>query len=374
MKVSQHLYLGFILLASLLVGGCEKEPVAPNVEPEKTEYIAFCDLVHNTDEGNYLDIGWFTFNGSFIDADNKEADAETRSFTLNGDVTYSYQVTEKVSGPAGVISMSKKDYDGKLKESAFNTAIVNKIEVVRDGTAWKLLVNGADAEVAGGGGGNNTGTSGIWKRIESPKGYQTDLAVGGIPGEPANRVYMCEHPGSPSAGLYKGTISGETITWDAVHGLPTAKFYERDGFMRLWFSVAPEDEAGKYVKGVWTNTCGPLENSVKKIAVGFNPGENQNQYYSILSVKVENTTCPVTQLSTAVPAPDCTSGKFINSPSSSANPDYYTVSITYSSIDMNGQQYTKTEQSVIYKVHLANDCNKFKVDNSGTGRWVLLPL
>lgn len=370
MKASQHLYMGFILLASLLLGGCEKEPATPNVEPEKTEYIAFCDLVHNTDEGNYLDIGWFTFNGSFIDADNKEADAETRSFTLNGDVAYSYQVTEKVSGPSGVISMSKKDYDGTLKESAFSTSIVNKIEVVRDGTAWKLLVNGADADVTGGGGGSNTGTSGIWKRIESPKGYQTDLAVGGIPGEPANRVYMCEHPGSPSAGLYKGTISGETITWDAVHGLPTAKFYERDGFMRLWFSVAPEDEAGKYVKGVWTNTCGPLENSGKKIIVGFRIDEHPN--FTIKSVTIDTSNCPIIQLSASMPVPDCVSGNFVYSPFSNSNS--LNVNITYSSIDMNGQPYTKTELSSLHRSQLASGCNKFKVDNSGTGRWVLLPL
>src|SRR5690606_37367674 len=71
--------------------------------------------------------------------------------------------------------------------------------------------------------------TGVWQRYGSPNGYNTDLAVGNIPGEPENRVYMCEHPGSPSAGLYKGYINGDIISWDALHGLPDAEFKEADG-------------------------------------------------------------------------------------------------------------------------------------------------
>lgn len=373
MKPIRFLHAAFIALIFLIVGGCDKSTTnTDDTSAKETEYIAFCDLVHNTDDGNYLDIAWFTFDGTVIDADKKENAAQKYSFTLDGDVTYSYQVREKISGQGGVISSTNKKYEGTLKESAFNETQLNRVEVVRDGSEWKLFVNGQDADVAGGG--NNTSTEGVWLRYNSPNGYNTDLAIGGIPGEPANRVYMCEHPGSPSAGLYKGTISGEVITWDAVHGLPNAKFYERDGVMRLWFTVGPEDEAGRYKKGAWTNTCSMTASTGKKIAVGFNKSENQDVNLSINSIKIENVNCPITMLSASVPAPECTSGKFITPPTSSANPDYYMVSITYSSLDLNSQPYTKTEQSIIYKTHLIDGCNKFKADNSGTGRWVLLPL
>lgn len=107
--------------------------------------------------------------------------------------------------------------------------------------------------------------TGVWQRYSSPKGYNTDLAIGNIPGEASNRVYMCEHPGSPSAGLYKGYINGNTITWDAKHGLPDADFSVVGGERRLYFGVGAVEDAGKYKKGVWTNTCGELKKSNTQI-------------------------------------------------------------------------------------------------------------
>jgi len=113
--------------------------------------------------------------------------------------------------------------------------------------------------------GGGSSATGVWQRYGSPKGYQTDLAVGNIPGEPSNRVYMCEHPGSPSVGLYKGTISGTTITWDANHGLPDADFAVVGSERTLYFGVGALADAGKYKKGVWTNTCGELKKDSKNI-------------------------------------------------------------------------------------------------------------
>ena len=106
---------------------------------------------------------------------------------------------------------------------------------------------------------------GVWQRYGSPMGYNPDLAVGNIPGEPSNRVYMCEHPGSPSAGLYKGYISGNIITWDASHGLPNAEFKEVGSERTLYFGVGAIADAGKYKKGIWTNTCGALQYTPKNI-------------------------------------------------------------------------------------------------------------
>lgn len=111
----------------------------------------------------------------------------------------------------------------------------------------------------------NSDPSGIWQRYGSPKGYQTDLAIGNIPGEPSNRVYMCEHPGSPSAGLYKGYISGNIVTWDSKYGLPNAEFKPVGNEMTLYFGVGSISDAGKYKKGNWTNTCGELKHTPKNI-------------------------------------------------------------------------------------------------------------
>ncbi len=124
--------------------------------------------------------------------------------------------------------------------------------------------------------GNTGGNSifGVWQRYNSPKGYKTDLAVGNIPGEPSNRVYMCEHPGSPSAGLYKGYISGNIITWDASHRLPNAEFKEVGSERTLYFGVGAVADAGKYKKGIWTNTCGELKYTPKNVYYRWTNGSN----------------------------------------------------------------------------------------------------
>lgn len=136
-------------------------------------------------------------------------------------------------------------------------------------------------------GGDNSGggsPTGIWQRYSSPNGYNTDLAIGNIPGEPSNRVYMCEHPGSPSAGLYKGHINGNTITWDATHGLPNADFSEVNGERRLYFGVGAVEDAGKYRKGVWTNTCGELRKPTTQIYYRWTTDSSCSfpSYYSII--------------------------------------------------------------------------------------------
>src|SRR5690349_16846740 len=55
----------------------------------------------------------------------------------------------------------------------------------------------------------------VWVRIIGASGDKTELAIGGIDGEPANRVYMCELKGSTVAGLYKGILTSDNmIDWD----------------------------------------------------------------------------------------------------------------------------------------------------------------
>jgi len=224
-----------------------------------------------------------------------------------------------------------------------------------------------------GSGDGGTDITGVWQRYGSPKGYQTDLAIGNIPGEPSDRVYMCEHPGSPSAGLYKGTISGNTITWDAAHGLPNAVFNSiGNGERSLYFGVGAVSDAGKYKKGIWTNTCGELKvKTTPKIAVGFDPSDS---FYGrqLVSVKIENVDCPLHVLNSVVMSPDCESvNGYIEAPATTSYPDYYKVEITYRVEEMwpSGWQ-TKTDKSSIPKLTLINGCNKFKVTDP-MGRFVL---
>src|SRR5688572_9259752 len=56
---------------------------------------------------------------------------------------------------------------------------------------------------------------GVWVRLPGPSGDRTELAIGGIDGEPVNRVYMCEKKGSTAAGFYKGILTTDNIIiWD----------------------------------------------------------------------------------------------------------------------------------------------------------------
>ncbi|MCB9045953.1 MAG: hypothetical protein H6550_07420 [Chitinophagales bacterium] len=372
MKPLNLLQFALFALVLTVFAGCSKNSSTSDTPDPVTELIAFCNESHDNGVWDYLRIRALELDDFPYDADHTEANAEKVTFYGSGDVTYSFEVKEVVPNPSGgVLSSSNKSYTGTLKESAFNKGKVNTLEIARSGSDWKILVNGADAETTGGnnnGGNNNGGTSGVWQRFNSPNGYNTDLAIGGIKGEPENRVYMCEHPGSPTAGLYKGYISGETITWDAVHGLPNAKFYERDGVMRLWFTVGAEDDAGRYKKGTWTNTCGALENSVKKIVVGYNNDDMQS--YTVMSVTIEGVKCNPRQYSATLPLPDCTSGSYINTPTISG--DYYNVSIVLGGNGVSGP-YTTTFKSILYKSELTSDCNKLKIAYAGA-TWALAPL
>lgn len=377
MQSFKLLILSIFLAALGLSSGCTKEESTPttgnnsNGQFSTADFIVFCNAISNNNNNYNLIIDNFMIADREYDANLTEAEAAAELFpytmVLSGDFEYSFKVIEQVI-TNGDLQSTSNVYTGTLRMADFSTTDLNKIEVVKNTSGWTLKMTTTPTNNGGNNGGNNGDKTGVWQRYNSPNGYQSDLAIGNIPGEPANRVYLCEHPGSPSAGLYKGYISGETITWDAVHGLPSAKFYERDGVMRLWFSVGPEDEAGKYKKGVWTNTCGKLENSVKKVLVVFNQSEHTG--IGINSVKIESVGCLLNTYNNNTAVPSCETGKTTNTPSSSSNADYYMVSITYSGEGVNGY-YTRTEQSALLKSELSATCTRLKVTNEFTGRWVL---
>ncbi len=107
------------------------------------------------------------------------------------------------------------------------------------------------------GGGNSSSFSGVWVRTLGASGDETDIAIGGISGEPSNRVYMCEYKGS--VGLYKGTISGSTITWD--EGLPDASVRMVDDQLEFYYPSVSYSLPTLYDRGSWSGHCGSLSSS-----------------------------------------------------------------------------------------------------------------
>jgi len=97
--------------------------------------------------------------------------------------------------------------------------------------------------------------AGTWVRIVGASGDRTDIAIGGISGEDNDRVYMCEKQGSSVAGLYKGTLSGNTIYWDSEYNLPSADLSIEGGDLVLDYTSCSQCLPTTYVKGSWSGEC-----------------------------------------------------------------------------------------------------------------------
>ncbi len=111
--------------------------------------------------------------------------------------------------------------------------------------------------------GNSSSLSGIWVRTLGASGDETDIAIGDISGEPSNRVYMCEWKGA--VGLYKGYISGSTITWDSQYGLPNASVRKVGSQLEFYYPSVSGSLPTYYNAGSWSNRCGELKYTPKNI-------------------------------------------------------------------------------------------------------------
>jgi len=111
--------------------------------------------------------------------------------------------------------------------------------------------------------GSSSSVSGIWVRTLGASGDETDIAIGGISGEPSDRVYMCEWKGN--VGLYKGYISGNTITWDSQYGLPNASVRKVGSQLEFYYPSVSGSLPTYYNPGSWSNRCGELKNTPKNI-------------------------------------------------------------------------------------------------------------
>ena len=111
--------------------------------------------------------------------------------------------------------------------------------------------------------GNSSSLSGIWVRTTGASGDETNIAIGGISGEPSNRVYMCEWRGA--VGLYKGYISGNTITWDSQYSLPDASVRKVGSQLEFYYPSVSGSLPTNYNSGSWSSRCGELKNTPKNI-------------------------------------------------------------------------------------------------------------
>lgn len=115
--------------------------------------------------------------------------------------------------------------------------------------------------------GGTTGTgaadlTGIWeRRTADATGDETDIAIGVVRGEPANRVWACEvRPNVPAVLLQRGTLTGNRVRWDAVHGVPDYTF-ARSGDQLTVQVDFPGARPTNYTRGTWNRFCPELEDS-----------------------------------------------------------------------------------------------------------------
>jgi hypothetical protein len=213
---------------------------------------------------------------------------------------------------------------------------------------------------------------GVWNRFGSQFGYETDVAFGGIAGEPANRVYMCELPGSPSAGLYKGTLSDDKriITWDAQYGLPEYEVtFTRNGAEMDFFVLDGGQKAGQYEKGQWTGNCdlemasGQLVSTARTAVV-----VKTSMGGGATSVRINGTSFPMRTETT-----ECSAANAITIPKPTRDDGIIPVSISYSGVGVSGP-YSGTAGSSLQYYNLVRGCNKLWVyEGCGAAAYCLGP-
>lgn len=168
MKTKKIIHTVILLIAILINSGCKKK-TEEDLNPNQRTAFGVCDLINGTVDYR-LTVYSIALNSGYVSVYKTESEGGAGStFNLNGStVTYSYSVTERT----GTISSSTTtNYSGTLNASAFIKNQQNKIEIVRDGSGWKLLVNGKNEDVAGsigGGGGGSTYcfVGAVWKKSD----------------------------------------------------------------------------------------------------------------------------------------------------------------------------------------------------------------
>lgn len=211
--------------------------------------------------------------------------------------------------------------------------------------------------------------SAVWTRLPGPSGDRTDLAIGGIEGEPENRVYMCEKEGSTVAGLYKGTLFGTTIIWDSEFQLPDSNIEIIDGNLELSYPSISWSIPTVYERGSWAGDCGLLSingSPQKKLALGLN--HNLIPWATITSVTVEGIPVPLQLLNTTTTMPACDSPNGIlvfPQPRNYGNDSIgYMITINYSAEGIDG--WYSSSSTLFYPENtFETGCNTYQIVQCG---------
>lgn len=147
----------------VIICGCDS--LEENIDPDLRSFIAVCEALNSTSDTEFLSVALgLKLNdesGSFYKSETYANENGTVSeFKLDGNgVRYSFTVSEWKIGIGN--DLNRKEYTGTLNDDAFLKDKTNKIDLVRDGSGWKLLVNGKNEDITppttGGGNGNGNG-------------------------------------------------------------------------------------------------------------------------------------------------------------------------------------------------------------------------
>jgi hypothetical protein len=113
-----------------------------------------------------------------------------------------------------------------------------------------IFIVGCESDDEELGGGTNS-LYGVWVRTNGPSGDETEIAIGGISGEPENRVYMCESVGT--TGLYKGYLNGNIISWD--NGMADARVVLVGNQLEFDYPSLDYIIPTLYNRGSWSGDC-----------------------------------------------------------------------------------------------------------------------
>lgn len=192
--------INLILIVLLTCSGCKK---IVDLNPDLRTVIAICDeLLNNPSNMSILSID---LNDGWVNVSETESSAgDGATFKLTGnEVSYSYQVAEWVIGTPSFLSPQKKSYSGKLNDAAFIKNQKNKIEIVRDGSEWKLLVNGKNENIQSSKPGTNptgTITDTIYNQVVSGNNQDQKIVSFNLPsGIKTLTVMTTEYPGEKNS-------------------------------------------------------------------------------------------------------------------------------------------------------------------------------
>lgn len=226
---------------------------------------------------------------------------------------------------------------------------------------------------SGGSGGSSSLQGTVWVRLPGPSGDRTEIAIGGIKNEPANRVYMCEKKGSTAAGFYKGTLTNNVVKWDAQYGLPDADFTLSGNRLVVQYQVS-YSLATSYDKGTWSGECGPLEYvPPTRLAVVLPAGSSV-----VTGVTVDGKSVPLSYLSPGAPVPDCSNASTtftLPAPSNqNSTGKYYSVKVTSRQAGADTIVRTTTHETTFYEWYFKKGaCNPYTVEWGNLG-YTLAPL